>query len=117
MATVSGDTKLRAGSEDPLTWQLLEDDGTTPINLAGISALTLRMKNRDTGAAKLFVDPEFTVIDAARGKVQLEQVAGDFPAVATYEFYISFTDSTSKAHAVPDSPKNYIFRVGAAIKI
>lgn len=115
MATVSGDTELRAGSEDPLTWQLLEDDGVTPINLTGITVLTLRMKDRDTGTVKLFVDPKFAVTDAANGKVKLQQVAADFPAVATYEFYISFTDSASKAHAVPDSPKNYIFRVGAAI--
>lgn len=115
MATVIGDTQLRVGSEDPLTWRLLEDDGTTPIILTGISALTLRMRDKSSLAVKLFVGPKFTVIDAALGKVQLEQVAADFLAVATYEFYISFTDSGSKAHAVPDSPKNYIFRVGAAI--
>lgn len=115
MATVSGDAKLRVGSEDPLTWQLLEDDGVTPINLTGITVLTLRMKNRSTGAVKLFIDPKFTVTDAANGKVKLEQVAADFPAVATFEFYISFKDSAGKPHAVPDSSKNYIFRVGADI--
>lgn len=115
MATVSGDTELRAGSEDPLTWQLLEDDGVTPIDLTGISALTLRMKERTTTAVKLFIGPKFTVTDATNGKVQLQQVAADFTAVATYEFYVSFADSGGNAHAVPDSPKNYIFRVGAAI--
>lgn len=114
MATVNGDTQLRAGSEDPLTWQLLEDDGVTAINLTGITLLTLRLEEEDTGTVKIFTGAKLTVTDAANGKIQLAQVAADFPSATRYEFYVSFTDSGGKAHAVPED-KNYIWRVTAKI--
>jgi hypothetical protein len=113
MATVDGNIILRSGSEDPVILQLLQDDGVTPIDLAGISNLTLRLKNISDGTAKTFTGAKLTVADADNGKIQLAQVAADFPAAAVYEYYVTFTDSGGKAHAVPED-KNYTWRVQAA---
>jgi len=110
VATVNGDVTIRAGSEDPITLQLLEDDGVTVIDLTGITALTLRLKDVNAETAKTFVDPKFTVSDATNGKVKLEQVAADFPSATKYEFYVSFKDSGGKTHVVPED-KNYVLKV------
>lgn len=110
MGTVNGDVTIRVGSEDPITLQLFEDDGITAINLTGITLLTLRLKEVSTGTVKTFTGAKLTVTDAGNGKIQLAQVAADFPSATIYEFYVSFTDSGSKAHAVPEN-KNYIWRV------
>lgn len=119
MATVNGDVTIRVGSEDPVTLQLLEDDGVTPLNqanggLVNITLLTLRLKEEDTGTVKTFTGAKLTVTDVANSEIQLAQVAADFPSATRYEFYVSFTDSGGKAHAVPED-KNYIWRVTAKI--
>lgn len=110
MATVNGDVTIRVGSEDPITLQLFEDDGVTAINLTGITLLTLRLKEDGTGIVKTFTGAKLTVTDAANGKIQLAQVAADFTSATKYEYYVSFTDSGGKAHAVPEN-KNYIWRI------
>lgn len=114
MAPVNGDVTIRAGSEDPIILQLFEDDGVTAINLAGITLLTLRLKEDGTGTVRTFTGAKLTITDAANGKIQLAQVAADFPSATKYEFYVSFTDSGGKAHAIPEN-KNYIWRVEAKI--
>lgn len=112
MGTVNGNVPLMAGSEDPITDQLLDDNGTTPIDLTGITDLTLWLKNKATGAITSFTGAKLTVTDAVNGKVKLEQVAADFPSAATYYRYYAFNDSSGKAHKVPDGdPAEYVLIV------
>jgi hypothetical protein len=111
MGTVNGDVEITLGSEDPITLQLLEDDGITPINLTGITGLTLYMRNTDDGSEKEITGAKLVVTDAANGKITLSQVATDFPAAASYRYKIKFDDAASKAHFVPDGSKWYLFVV------
>ena len=115
MGTVSGNVIVRAESEDPITWQMLKDDGVTPIgDLTGITDLTLRLIDVKSQVAKLFVDPKFIVSDALESEVTLKQVKTDFPLATLFEFYTSFTDGVGNGKAVPED-KNYTFRVIAKI--
>ncbi len=114
MGTVNGNVTLRAGSEDPVTLQLLQDDGTTPIDLTGITGLTLHLKDTATGTVTTFTDPKFVVSDAALGKVKLSQAAADFSAAARYVYHVSFSDSGGKAHYVPED-RNYSWIVADKI--
>ena len=113
MSEVTGDLIITAGSQDYITWQLLQDDGVTAIDLSAATKVELKMTNLDTGAAKNFatddVPKKLFITDAANGKIQLRPAADDFPAAARYEFYIVFTDAIG-GHPVPED-KRYEFRV------
>ena len=106
MATVNGNVVIRVGSEDPVIMQLLDDDGATPIDLTGISLLTLHLKDIAAGTVTTIIGSKLTVLDAIPGKIKLSQAAADFPAAARYEYYISFKDGANKMHYVPED-KNY----------
>ncbi len=110
MATVNGNVIIRAGSEDPVILQLLDDDGASPINLTGISLLTLHLKDIATGTVTTITGNKLTVLDAATGKIKLSQAAADFPAAARYEYWASFKDSGNKMHYVPED-KEYSWMV------
>lgn len=111
MATVNGDVEITLGSEDPITLQLLEDDGVTPINLIGITALTLFMRDTEDGSLKQITGASLIVTDAANGKIKLSQDVDDFPAAAIYRYKINFLDSVAKQHFVPDGSTWYTFSV------
>ena len=98
---VDGDVKIRAGSEDPITLQLLDDDGTTVIDLSGATDLTLHMKNTVSGDISSITGAKLVVSDAANGKITLSQVAADFPVAANFIYFVSFTQ-VSKARKVPE---------------
>ncbi len=106
MGIVNGNGGIRAGDTDPIPLSLLLDDGVTPIDLTGISGLTLRMEDTADGTTKNFTTPKFIVIDALLGKVKLSPAADDFPDAARYEYCVSFTDGAGKIHTVPKQ-KNY----------
>ena len=110
MATVNGSVLIRAGSEDPVTLQLLDDDGATPIDLTGISLLTLHLKNIATGTVTTITGGKLVVLDAATGKIKLSQAAADFAAAARYEYWVSFKDGPNKMLYVPED-KNYTWIV------
>ena len=110
MATVNGDVEITLGSEDPITLQLLEDDGVTPIELAGITALTLFMRDKN-GDLKEITGANLVVLDAENGKVKLSQDDNDFPVTASYRYKIKFLDAGGKQHFVPDGSKWYVFAV------
>jgi hypothetical protein len=109
MATVNGDVEITLGSEDPITLQLLEDDGVTPIYLAQISELTLYMRNTDDGSLKEITGEKLVVTDMDNGKIKLSHDAADFPAATSYRYKIKFVDPGSKQHFVPDGSKWYMF--------
>jgi hypothetical protein len=111
MATVNGDVEITLGSEDPITLQLLEDDGVTPINLSQITGLTLYMRDTDDGSLKEITGERLEVTDMDNGKIKLSQIAADFPVAASYRYKIKFVDPGSKQHFVPDGSKWYIFTV------
>lgn len=110
MGTVNGDVEITLGSEDPITLQLLEDDGVTPIDLTGITELTLFMRDTD-GDLKEITGANLVVIDAVNGKIKLSQVAADFLIATSYRYKIKFLDAGGKQHFVPDGSKWYIFAV------
>ncbi len=110
MGTVNGDVEISLGSEDPVTLQLLEDDGVTPVDLTGITVLTLFMRDTEDGTLKE-ITSNLAVSDASNGKITLSQVAADFPATALYRYKIKFVDAGGKQHFVPDGSKWYIFTV------
>lgn len=113
MPTVDGSVTVRAGSQDYTEWQLLEEDGSTVIDLTNATKATLHMKNKNTGAVKEFATDDatqkFFIKTAAQGKVELRPATTDFPLAAEFEFYVSFVDNIG-VHAVPEH-KNYIFSV------
>jgi hypothetical protein len=111
MAAVNGDVEITLGSEDPVTLQLLEDDGVVPIDLTGITVLTLYMRDTDDGSLKEITGAKLTVLDAANGKIKLSQVSADFPAAASYRYKIKFMDLATKQHFVPDGSKWYFFTI------
>ena len=111
MATVNGDTEITLGSEDPIIHQLLKDDGVTPVDLTGITEITLYMRNMDDGTLKEITGSKLTVLDAANGKVKLSQGASDFPVAASYRYKYKFLDSSGKQHFVPDGSKWYPFTI------
>jgi len=110
MALLNGNVVIRAGSADPIIFQLLYDDEVTPISLAGISLLTLRLEDINTQEVKTFTSPKLTVIDIPLGKIKLSQTSSDFTALASYIYYVTFTDVDGKAHSIPED-KFYNFRV------
>lgn len=101
MGTVNGNVTLRAGSEDPITLQLLDDDGTTPIDLTGASVVTMHLRNTATQVVTILTGASLVVSDAGLGKITLSQVAAVFPDQANYEYYISFSQD-GKARKVPE---------------
>jgi hypothetical protein len=100
MGTVRADMWIRLGSEDPLTAQLLKDDGVTPIgNLSGkiIDWIFLLSGSEAKRFSTADASPKVSVTDAANSKVKLSQLKTDFPEVAEYEQYwiIYGTDTTT----------------------
>lgn len=110
---VDGNANLTAGTQDYKSWQLLEEDGVTPISLAGIGSITIIFINRDDGTTKEFINtggsPKFFITDDVNGKVQLRPAVSDFPIKSSYLFYWKIVDGVG-IHAVPEK-KRYIFTV------
>lgn len=111
MGTVTGDVAISLGSEDPITLQLLEDDGVTPIDLTDITVLTLFMRETDDGTLKEITGANLVVTDAVNGKITLSQDASDFPDAASYRYKVKFLNAGDKQHFVPDGFKWYLFTV------
>ncbi len=109
MGTVNGDVQMTLSSEDPITLQLLQDDGITPYDLTGITALTLYMRNMDDGSLKTITGASLVVTDAVNAKIQLSQVAADFLTAESYRYKVKFKDASGKQHFVPDGLKWYPF--------
>ncbi len=116
MPTVNGDVEIKAGSEDYIDLQLLQDDGVTPVDLSAATSVELRLRNTADQVIKTFAtidaSPKLFIIDAAQGKIQLRQKAVDFPGAAIFEYYIVINDAIG-AHPVPDGDKLYSLRVVA----
>ena len=110
MGTVNGDVEITLGSEDPITLQLLEDDGVTPIDLTGITALTLFMRDKN-GDLKEITGANLVVTDALNGKIKLSQDAADFTVAASFRYKVKFLDAGGEQHFVPDGSKWYTFAV------
>jgi len=110
---VDGNANLTAGTQDYKSWQLVDEDGVTPISLAGITSITLLFINRDDGTTKSFINtgasPKLFITDAVNGKIQLRPAVTDFPVKASFLFYVEIIDSIG-VHAVPEG-KRYIFTV------
>ena len=114
MPTVSGNVTIRAASQDTVTWQLVQSDGSTVIDLTNATAAALRMVN-NSGERKEFLTTgsKFAISDAANGKVKLSPATTDFTETGDWQFYVEYTDS-SGIHTVPEN-KNDTLRVIANI--
>jgi len=106
MQTVDGNTIIRVGSEDPVIWNLLQDDGETPIDLTGQTSVELRLeqlespftvKSFSTGGGKI------SVVSEANGQVKLSQVAADFDIATSYKFYFKYILADTKVRFVPEN--------------
>lgn len=113
MPETKADIVIRATTEDYISWQVLKEDGTTAISLAGADSVTLRLKNKLNDTVTEFKTTDnpqkLFVTDAANGKFELRPAAGDFPSESSYDFHIIVTDSIGN-HPVPEN-KNYTLRV------
>ena len=111
--SVSGDVIIKATSQDYIRWQLLEEDGVTPISLVAATSVKLRLKDKITDAVIEFKsddDPQkFFIVDAATGLVELRPAAGDFTSIASYSFQSILVDSIGE-HYNPED-KNYTLQV------
>lgn len=111
--SVSGDVTIRATSQDYIDWQLLQEDGTTPISLESAISVTLRLQNKVDKSViefKTTDDPQkFFITDATNGKVQLRPAADDFTSIASYDFHIIVIDSIGN-HPVPED-RDYTLQV------
>jgi hypothetical protein len=113
MSLVNGDVTIRAGSQDYITWQLLQEDGVSPVDLSTANEVALRLKNKKDKTTKSFstidVPQKFLLEDAENGKIQLRPAADDFPLAAQYDFYVDVIDSIG-SHPIPED-QNYKLKV------
>jgi len=110
---VVGDATIRVGSQDYMKWQLLQEDGVTPISLAGVTSVSIRFQNKEDLTVVEFKTTDnpqkFFITTASTGKVELRPAVGDFTAIASYHFHIIVTDSVGD-HPVPEG-KDYTLQV------
>lgn len=103
--TVSGNVTIRTGSQDYIDWQVLQEDGVTPISLAGVTSVTIRFQNKIDDTVIEFkttdVPQKLFITDAPNGKIELRPTITDFTAVAMYRFHIIVIDSVGN-HPVPE---------------
>lgn len=100
---VSGDAKIRAGTQDPKVWQLLKGDGITPISLEGVNSVKMRLRSENTGVVKEFTTGGKLEIlsPATDGKVQLTPAIDDFSEIDTWLFHFVINDAGGN-HPVPE---------------
>jgi hypothetical protein len=112
MVTV-GDLTTKVGNQDYLTWQTLQEDGVTAIDLSAATGVTLSLKNLADDAVTEFkttdVPQQLFITDVSNGKIQLRPAASDFSAKAVYSLEIIVVDSIGN-HNIPND-KYYTFKV------
>jgi len=110
---VIGDVTIRAGSQDYIEWQLLQEDGITPISLVSATSVTLRFKHKVSDAVTEFKttdNPQKLFIkDAADVEIQLRPAVADFTVVGSYKFHTIVVDGIGN-HPIPEG-ENYTLQV------
>lgn len=103
MGNVNGNIEITFGSEIPVTLQLLQDDGETPIgDITTATALTLYLREPDGDLVQ--ITSNFVVSDGPNSEVTLSQTAAQFPDVIQYKYKVRFALG-GKVYFVPDGSK------------
>ena len=93
---------VRATSQRIIQFQLL--DGTTPINLTGLSYIELRLTLE--GVIKSFKTTDSTpllfVTDATLGKLELRPATNTFTAMGDWKGFFWLVETSGKIQAVPE---------------
>lgn len=110
---VNGDARLRANTNDPKSWQLLQRDGVTPIDLTGVTDVELVLVNRADKARtgfKVSDNPQkLSITDEAQGIIKFSPAVTDFTSEAVYSLFVIITDGSGK-RSVPEG-KEYTFTI------
>ena len=110
----SGNTALRANTNSPKKWQVLESDGITPVDITGSSDVILRLIKQTDGSILEFnfASGKMAITDAPNGEIEFSPALTDFTEPATYGMFIIIVDSSGNKKSVPEG-KEYFFNVSS----
>lgn len=112
MANVENDlVKVRAGSEDHITFTLLSDGSA--IDLSDVSTVTLVMKELSTGTVTQFsTDDDSPLLstygDLTNGQVRLSPLSTTFSNGEYYKCYFLVVDNAERDYSFPEDEEFYI---------
>lgn len=92
-------TTMYVGDLDPTyTTQLLEPDGVTPVNLAGLSGsnIVLKWQAYDLPNTTVTGSGTVTIVTASTGNISYAWATGDTSTAGTYHFWAVVTFVGSK---------------------
>ena len=104
MVRVSGNATIRAGSSDVKTYQLLQNDGITPIsNFTSATKIYMRLTNVKDGVVTELKsdDPSPKITFNNKTEATVDVVFSDFTEPAVYKFHFRWS-ADSMWYPVPE---------------
>lgn len=115
---VDGNATIRQNTNDPKTWQLLQADGVTPVDITGFTDVEMIFVNQTTDVIVFIfkvsdIPQKLSVVSATSGTLKLSPTITptvDFSVVETYKIFFRVHSGSSSVVSIPEN-KEYIFTV------
>lgn len=116
--TVDGNATIRQNTNDPKEWQLLQEDGVTPIDITGFTDVEMIFVNQATDVIAFTfkvsdIPQKLSVVNATLGTLKLSPIITptiDFSVAETYKIFFRVLSGANSASSIPEK-KEYVFTV------